>query len=75
MGTLRVVLRGLGRSPLFALVATLSLALGIGSNTAMFSLLDQMLLRQLPVRNPQERANTPLVSFQGKECQTKDERR
>jgi predicted permease len=57
MGNLRVVLRGLGRSPLFALVATLSLALGIGANTAMFSLLDQMLLRQLPVQNPQELVN------------------
>src|SRR5215831_4369303 len=54
MGNLRVVLRGLGRSPLFAAVATLSLALGIGANTAMFSLLDQVLLRNLPVRNPQE---------------------
>src|SRR5437016_408573 len=54
MGNLRVVLRGLGRSPLFAAVAVLSLALGIGANTAMFSLMDQMLLRALPVRNPQE---------------------
>src|SRR5215471_16055111 len=56
MGNLRV-LRGLGRMPLFALVATLSLALGIGANTAMFSRLDQMLLRQLPVQNPQELVN------------------
>ena len=36
------------------LVATLSLALGIGGNTAMFSLLDQMLLRGLPVSQPGE---------------------
>src|SRR6185503_10222198 len=54
MANLRVVLRGLARSPLFVAVATLSLALGIGANTAMFSMLDQMLLRTLPVRNPQE---------------------
>ncbi len=54
MSRLRVVLRGLARSPLFVAVATLSLALGIGANTAMFSLLDQLLLRALPVRNPQD---------------------
>src|SRR5215475_15500571 len=54
MANLRVVLRGLARNPLFVAVATLSLALGIGADTAMFSLLDQMLLRSLPVRNPQE---------------------
>src|SRR5436190_7440166 len=54
MANFRVVLRGLGRSPLFVAVATLSLALGIGANTAIFSLMDQMLLRTLPVRNPQE---------------------
>ncbi len=39
---------------MFAIVAILSLALGIGTNTAIFSLLDQVLLRSLPVRNPQE---------------------
>ena len=54
MSNLRVVLRGLARSPLFVSMATLSLALGIGANTAMFSLLDQILLRSLPVRNPHE---------------------
>ncbi|MBS1855618.1 MAG: ABC transporter permease [Acidobacteria bacterium] len=54
MPSLRIVLRGLARSPLFAAVAILSLALGIGANTAMFSLLDQILLRTLPVRNPEE---------------------
>jgi predicted permease len=49
---LRLALRGLGRSPLFAAVAILSLALGIGANTAIFTLIDQILLRQLPVRDP-----------------------
>jgi predicted permease len=54
MNDLRLALRGLRRSPLFATVAILSLALGIGANTAIFTLLDQLLLRQLPVRNPEE---------------------
>src|SRR5258708_35566121 len=54
MANLRVGLRGVGRRPVFVAVATLSLALGIGANTARLSLMDQMLLRALPVRNPQE---------------------
>ena len=51
---LRLALRGLRRNPLFATVAILSLALGIGANTAIFTLLDQMLLRKLPVKAPDE---------------------
>src|SRR5215469_10158212 len=49
---LKFALRTLQRSPLFTLVAVLSLALGIGANTAIFSLLDQLLLRLLPVKDP-----------------------
>jgi predicted permease len=49
---IRVALRGLRRSPLFAIVAILSLALGIGANTAIFTLIDQILLRKLPVKDP-----------------------
>ena len=45
----RLAVRGLRRSPLFAIVAILSLALGIGANTAIFTLIDQVLLRKLPV--------------------------
>jgi putative ABC transport system permease protein len=55
---LKFVLRSLVKNPLFTGVATLSLALGIGANAAIFSLLDQVLLRSLPVKNPQQ-----LVSF------------
>ncbi len=51
---LRFAIRGLRRSPLFATVAILSLALGIGANTAIFTLLDQILLRKLPVRAPEQ---------------------
>lgn len=50
----RYALRGLLKSPLFTIVALASLALGIGANTAVFSLMDQALLRSLPVKRPNE---------------------
>jgi predicted permease len=50
---LRFTFRTLARAPMFALVAILSLALGIGANSAIFSLLDQVLFRLLPIRNPE----------------------
>ncbi|HEY2018228.1 MAG TPA: ABC transporter permease [Bryobacteraceae bacterium] len=46
-------LRTLRRDPLFTCAAIISLALGIGANTAIFSLLDQVVLRSLPVRDPE----------------------
>ena len=50
----RVSQRALVRNPAFACVAVLSLALGIGANTAIFTLIHQVLLRNLPVRNPEQ---------------------
>ena len=55
---LRVSVRTLAKSPGFTAVALLSLALGIGGNTAIFTLINQVLLRNLPVRDPQQ-----LVAF------------
>jgi predicted permease len=49
---LRLTLRTLRRAPAFAAIAILSLALGIGANTAIFGLMDAVLLRTLPVRDP-----------------------
>ena len=51
---LRFALRTLRKSPVFTIVAVLSLALGIGVNTAIFTLLDQILLRLLPVKDPRQ---------------------
>ena len=52
--------RGLTRAPLFTIVALMSIALGIGANTAIFTLVDEVLLRLLPVKNPEQ-----LVLFNG----------
>jgi predicted permease len=53
---IRYGIRTLSRSPGFCLVAVATLALGIGANTAMFSLLDQIVLRLLPVKEPERLA-------------------
>src|SRR5947209_19505224 len=51
---LKYTFRMLARTPGFTAVAVLTLALGIGATTAIFTLLDQVLLRLLPVKDPQQ---------------------
>ena len=55
---LRYALRQLRKSPGFTLVAIVSLALGVGANTAIFTMIDRLILKSLPVRDPQQ-----LVAF------------
>ncbi len=51
---LRQAIRGLKSNPLFAAVAIVTLALGIGANTAIFSVINAVVLRSLPVHDPQQ---------------------
>ena len=54
LADLRYAIRTLRKSPLFVIVTVASLALGIGANTAIFSLINQLILENLPVRHPEE---------------------
>jgi predicted permease len=58
---LRYAVRGFRKNPAFTATAVLSLALGIGANTAIFGLIDALMLRWLPVRDPQELLQLKLV--------------
>ena len=57
--------RSLRRSPGFAVVAALSLGLGVGANTAIFQILDAVRLRSLPVRSPHELVEVRIVGGNG----------
>jgi hypothetical protein len=60
---LKYALRRLVKSPGFTIAAIATLALGIGANTAIFELLDAVLLQSLPVANPQELAEVRIVDW------------
>jgi predicted permease len=59
-------LRLLGRSPMFTCAAVLSLALGIGANIAIFSLMDLVMLRMMPVREPERLVQFTKVTSSGR---------
>jgi predicted permease len=59
----RGAMRVFARSPGFSFVVVATLSLGIGSNTAIFELIDAVLLQSLPVKNPQELAQVRVVDM------------
>jgi putative ABC transport system permease protein len=59
---LRYALRQFGRAPGFTVAAVITLALGIGANSAIFSLVDQILLKRLPVTEPERLV---MLKFEG----------
>src|SRR5438552_3630579 len=65
MNDLKFAIRQLLKNPGFTSVAVLTLALGIGANTAIFQLLDAIRLRSLPARKPQELALVQIADMSG----------
>ncbi len=65
MSALLIVVRGLRRSPGYTAVALLTLALGIGVNTSMFSLIDAVLFRSSPFPHPEQLVQVMAVTRQG----------
>ena len=64
---LRLAFRNIRHSPGFAAIAVLSLALGIGANTAIFGVFDAVMLRLLPVRDPSQLAFIQMVGTAGRD--------
>src|SRR5919197_3509542 len=66
MNDLKFGFRQLLNNPGFTAVAVLALALGIGANTAIFTVINTLILRSLPVREPQELVQVSMTGFSGR---------
>src|SRR5205823_8491192 len=58
----RYALRRIGKAPAFSVITIIIMGLGIGANTAIFSLIDAVMLRSLPVRQPEELVHVRLTA-------------
>src|SRR5438045_9299315 len=66
MNDLKFAFRQLRKSPGFTLVAVLTLSLGIGANTAIFTVINTLMLRSLPVRKPHELVRASVTGASGR---------
>ena len=67
---LKYGLRGLVKRKGFAAIAVLTLALGIGANTAIFTLVNAVMLKSLPVHKPKELGSSPTRLVKERHCKT-----